>query len=120
MKAIISSAVAAVLLAALPLSATADPAAFVGVTYSFGGNFGVTAKVLSSDHEDNGVLAVGATWYPGAAKQFGLDVSAGYAGDNAAALIGWDFLQQKAQFSAGWADTDDDDDKAVGGGSGTF
>jgi hypothetical protein len=59
MKAIFNSAVAAVLLAALPISVVADPAAFVGVAYSFGGSFGVTAKVLSSDNEDNAVLAVG-------------------------------------------------------------
>lgn len=110
----ITLALASLLLALQPLAVSADPAAFVGIGYTFGGNFGLTVKVLSSDHEDNGVLAVGASWYPQASNQFGLDVSAGYAGDNAAALVGWDFLQQKPQFSAGWADTDEDSTSSGG------
>jgi hypothetical protein len=101
------------LLAIQPLNISADPAAFLGIGYTFGGNFAVTAKVLSSDKEDNGVLAVGASWYPFAANTYGMDISAGYAADNSAILAGWDFLQQKGQVSAGWADTEDDRDTPV-------
>jgi hypothetical protein len=93
------------LLAAQPYVASADPAAFLGVSYTLGGDFAVTAKVLSSNKEDNGILAVGASWYPMSRKRFGLDLGAGYAGKESAILFGWDFLQQKAQISAGWADT---------------
>lgn len=89
-------------------SVTADPAAFIGVTYSFGGNVGITAKVLSDDKSDNGVAALGATYYFGSPTPWGLDLSAGYAFDNAALLFGYDFLQKQATGSVGWADTEDE------------
>lgn len=98
-----------VTLAALP--AAADPALFVGVSLRFGGDApvspGLTLKVLSSDREDEGVLAAGIGWYPKSSQPWGLDVSAGYAFDSGAALIGYDFLSASPVFSLGWADTDD-------------
>lgn len=112
------------LLGLLPFSAQADPAAFVGISYSFGGSgVGISIKILSDDEEDQVVAAVGATYYPMAADKFGIDLSAGYAFDNAAVLVGWDFLQKSVQVSAGWADTEDDDSDnpspaVVGGGGG--
>lgn len=48
-----------------------------------------------------------------ATNKFGLDLSAGYAFDDAAVLVGWDFLQKSVQVSAGWADIDDDDSDPV-------
>lgn len=96
------------LLCLLPLTSYADPAAFVGVTYAFGNGgssgIGLTAKVLSDDKDENGVAALGASYYPFSAQPFGLDVSAGYAFDDAAVLLGWDFLQDSIVLSAGWAD----------------
>ncbi|MBL1319478.1 MAG: hypothetical protein COA63_000260 [Methylophaga sp.] len=98
------------LLGLLPLTAQADPAAFVGISYSFGGSgVGISVKVLSDDEEDQAVAALGATYYPMAANKFGIDLSAGYAFDDAAVLVGWDFLQKSVQVSAGWADIEDDD-----------
>ncbi|MCF6354215.1 MAG: hypothetical protein L3J26_03790 [Candidatus Polarisedimenticolaceae bacterium] len=98
-----------VLLGLLPLTAQADPAAFVGVSYSFGGGgVGITVKVLSDDEEDQAIAALGATYYPIATNKFGIDLSAGYAFDGAAVLVGWDFLQKGVQVSAGWADTEND------------
>ncbi|WP_043115362.1 hypothetical protein [Solemya velum gill symbiont] len=88
---------------------TADPAAFIGVAYGFSGNFGLTAKVLSSDEEDTGVAALGATYYFGTPTPWGVDLSAGYACDNSAFLLGYDFLQKTVTGSAGWADTEDED-----------
>lgn len=99
------------LLCLLPLTSYADPAAFVGINYAFGsgGNgFGIGVKVLSDDKDERAVAALGATYYPFAANKFGLDVSAGYAADDAAVLVGWDFLQKGVQVSAGWADLEDD------------
>jgi hypothetical protein len=97
------------LLGLLPLTAHADPAAFVGISYSFGGSgVGISVKVLSDDEEDQVVAALGATYYPMAADNFGMDLSAGYAFDDAAVLVGWDFLQKSVQVSAGWADIEDD------------
>lgn len=48
-----------------------------------------------------------------ATDKFGVDLSAGYAFDNAAVLVGWDFLQKSVQVSAGWADTEDDNSNAT-------
>jgi len=102
-------------------TAHADPAAYIGLSYTFSGNVGISAKVLSDDEENNAVIAAGASYYPFAQNKFGLDLSAGYAFDNAAALIGYDFLQHSVQGSLGWADTEDDNNAAAGpisGGTG--
>ncbi len=94
-------------------TAQADPAAFIGLSYTFSGNAGISAKVLSDDEENNAVVAAGATYYPFAQNKFGLDVSAGYAFDNTAALIGYDFLQHSVQGSVGWADTENENTPIV-------
>ena len=111
------------LLGLLPFAAQANPAAFVGLSYSFGGSSGVglTVKVLSDDKEDQAVAALGATYYPTAVNKFGIDLSAGYTFNNAAALVGWDFLQKSVQVSGGWADIEDDNSNSTvttGGGGG--
>jgi len=88
-------------------TAQADPAAFVGISYSFGGGgVGISAKVLSDDDENKGVIGGGVTYYP-LTNQFGLGVGVGSTFDNGAALIGWDFLQNGVEASIGWADTED-------------
>jgi len=99
------------LLAALPLTAQSDAAAFVGINYSFGGNFGISVKALSDDDENNGVAAVGVSYYPMAANKFGIDAGVGYAFDSYAVTAGWDFLQKEPVVSVGYADTDDDSRK---------
>ena len=98
------------LLAALLTSTTAyaDSAAYIGISYTFDGEVGLSAKILSDDEEDSVVAAVGATYYPFSQNKFGLDIGAGYVFDDAAALIGWDFLQNRVQGSIGWADTEND------------
>lgn len=113
------------LISLLPFTIQADPAAFVGISYSFGGpGVGISVKVLSDDEEDQAVAALGATYYPMAVNKFGIDLSAGYAFDDAAVLVGWDFLQKSVQVSAGWADIEDDKSKPAhvsapsGGGGG--
>ena len=87
----------------------ADPAAFVGLSYTWGGNIGISAKILSDDEEDNAIVAAGVSYYPFAQNKFGLDVGAGYAIDNSAVLISYDFLQKSVQGSIGWADTENED-----------
>jgi hypothetical protein len=92
-------------------TAQADPAGMLGLSYSFNGEFGVTAKILSSSDEDEFVAAVGATYYPFADKSFGLDAGVGYTVEDAATVLSWDFLQEAAQISIGYADTDSDDSR---------
>ena len=103
------------LLAALPLTAQSDAAAFVGINYSFGGNVGISVKALSDDDENNGVAAVGVSYYPMAANKFGIDAGVGYAFDSYAVTAGWDFLQKEPVVSVGYADTDDDSKRSKGG-----
>lgn len=109
MKQLLVTAAATALLATTSFTVQAGPAAFVDISYHFGGKAGITAKVLSSDKADKAVAALGATYYFNAKAPLGVDLSLGYAFENAAALVGYDFLQKQPAISAGWADVDDND-----------
>lgn len=90
-----------------------DPTIMVGVAYNLNGkgsldNLGFTAKVISSNKENKWVGALGATFYPWSAKQFGVDLSLGRNFENSSALIGYDFLKKEPLLGAGWANTKDD------------
>lgn len=94
-------------------AALADPAAMLGLSVNFGGGSamapGITAKVLSSDEQDQAVVAAGVSYFPGAANTFGLDLSAGYNFNEGSALIGYDLLNQQFQASGGWVNTQDEE-----------
>lgn len=94
-------------------AALADPAVMLGVSVNFGGGSaispGITAKVLSSDEQDQAVAAAGVSFFPLAASRFGVDVSAGYNFNEGTALIGYDFLNQQIQVSGGWVNTREDE-----------
>ena len=87
-----------------------QPAVMLGVTFNFGGgsaqqNFGITAKVLSNDWQDYQAAAVGVTYFPMKADHnLGLDASLAYKGTFAVGTIGWDFLNNQPQVSAGYVD----------------
>ena len=87
-----------------------QPSVMLGVTFNFGGgaaeqNFGITAKVLSNDWQDYQAAAVGVTYFPMKADhKLGLDASLAYKGTFAVGTIGWDFLNQQPQVSAGYVD----------------
>jgi hypothetical protein len=97
-------------LSCVSLPAMADPAGFVGLAVSFGGGngakFGLTAKVLSSDKQDEWVAAAGVTYYFTEADNIGFDLSAGYSNtDNVSILVGYDLVQRAPVASIGWSDT---------------
>lgn len=96
----------AALMALATTSVHADPTAFVGLSYNFEDKIGITAKVLSNDKKDKVVAALGATFYLDSQNSFGMDASAGYTFDDAAVLLGYDFLLESPVISAGWADID--------------
>ncbi|WP_214660519.1 hypothetical protein [sulfur-oxidizing endosymbiont of Gigantopelta aegis] len=85
----------------------ASPTYMAGVSFTFGGDFGLTLKALTDDKKSRAVGSIGATYYPFAAKTFGFDLGAGYTYSDAAAIVSWDFIQNSVQFSAGYADIDD-------------
>lgn len=89
-------------------AALADPAVMLGLSVNFGSGQlspGVTAKVLSSDEQDQAVAAAGVSFFPWETNHFGLDLSAGYNFNEGAALIGYDLLNRKIQASGGWVNT---------------
>ena len=85
---------------------------FFGISYVFGsslGGFGVTAKILSDDDPNTGVIGAGVSFFPYAEeKKFGADLSAGYLFENVAVTGGWDFLQRKPLLAVGYVNTEDD------------
>ncbi len=101
-----------VLLFGLVAQAQAGVGGFFGLSYTLGaslGNLGVTAKVISDNEEDTAIVGAGVDFYPFAAgNKFGIDISAGYLFTDFALTIGWDFLQKKPQFSAGYVNTIED------------
>ena len=101
-----------VLLFGLVAQAQAGVGGFFGLSYTLGaslGNLGVTAKVISDNEEDTAIVGAGVDFYPFAAgNKFGIDISAGYLFTDFAMTIGWDFLQKKPQFSAGYVNTIED------------
>lgn len=93
-------------------TAQADAGFFIGGSYSFGGaGFGVTAKILSSDKEDQPVIGAGVTYYPMAINHFGADLSVGYNLDNAGLMLGYDFLQKGVSVGVGYVNTEDDNNQ---------
>ena len=104
MKQFLVAASAAALFSAATVS-HATPAAFLGLSYHFGGKLGFTAKVLSSNAEKKSVAGFGATYYFNAKDPFGLDLSVGRTMKHSAVLVGYDFLQKQPALSAGWANT---------------
>lgn len=93
------------------VQAQAGAAGFFGISYALGtslGDIGITAKVVSDDDENTGVLGAGASYYPFAEeKKFGLDASVGYLFKNSAVMAGFDFLKWKPQLSVGYVNTED-------------
>lgn len=90
-----------------------DPTIMVGVAFNLNGkavldNLGFTAKVISSNKENKWVGALGATFYPWSANQFGIDLSVGRNFENSSALVGYDFLKKEPLLGAGWANTKGD------------
>ncbi len=84
--------------------AIASPGILFGLSYNFGGSVGLSLKVLSTNKENHGALAVGTSYYP-LTKKFGLDTGVAYLTKDAAVSLGWDFLGNKPQVGVGYVNT---------------
>lgn len=108
MKKLLSSTAAVAIVAGS--MASADPTVMVGLAWNFGGGkapaFGVTTKVLSSNEPDSFVGAAGISYFFDDGGYFGADLGIGRTFENTAATLTYDFLNQRPQFSAGWARTE--------------
>lgn len=95
-----------------PCNSDTAPTIMAGITFNFGGNisaenFGFTLKALHTNEADHFVVGAGGTFYPWSDERFGLDLSAGYNGSGAAALVGYDFLKKAPVVSGGLVDTEE-------------
>ncbi len=88
-----------------------------GITYTLGtsaANWGVTAKIISDNDANKGIVGAGVSFFPFAEEnKFGADLSAGYLFENGAVTMGWDFLQWKPQLSLGYVNTVEDSKPAT-------
>lgn len=104
MKLLVSSTAMALVISACPTYA--DPTVMVGFSMNFGGGekpaLGLTAKILSSDRVNETVGAAGVTYFFDG--YWGLDAGIGYTFDGSAITLTYDFLNERPQLSAGWAD----------------
>jgi opacity protein-like surface antigen len=109
MKKLLLSTSAAALLGLSP--AAADPTFMLGGTFTFGAGqgtqFGISARVISDNRPDQGVLGAGVTFYPGDGE-FGFDVFAGYTFDEGVFGVGYDFAQRQPLVSLGYANMRDE------------
>lgn len=104
----------AALLATLSGNANADALVMIGISYNFGGETGISFKVLSSERRDETVGAIGVTYFPGAkSRAWGVDTSVGHTFHNGAVTIGYDWLNEQVQASVGAANTKEEPAAAV-------
>ena len=90
-------------------AAQSEPTIMLGLAMNFGGgesaSLGVTAKILSSNKPDSFVGAAGVTYFLDDGGYFGADIGIGRTFTNSAVTLGYDFLNNRPQISAGWAKT---------------
>jgi hypothetical protein len=99
----------AIVLALIATPAVADPTFMLGLAVNFGGgertSTGLTLKILSDDEADSFVGAAGVTYFFDNGGYLGWDAGIGYLfEDNFATTLTYDFLNNRPQFSIGYAD----------------
>lgn len=88
--------------------AAADLTFMFGISMNFGSGqapaYGITSKVLTGNQKNKVVGAAGATYFFDQGGYFGLDAGIGYTLKDSAITLTYDFLNNRPQLSAGWAD----------------
>lgn len=84
------------------INAQAGAAFMFGVSHNFGGDTGVTFKILSSDKRDKPVLAAGVSFFP---QRVGLDLGVGYHFKRTTVTFGRDLLNHRYQVALGVSST---------------
>ena len=92
-----------------------QPTAMLGLTFELGSgspteNMGITAKILSTNEANHFVVGGGVSFFPAAKtkSKIGIDAGVGMNGSNISGLIGYDFIRNNPELSAGWAPTVED------------
>ncbi|AOF84017.1 hypothetical protein BSY239_4040 [Hydrogenophaga sp. RAC07] len=74
-----------------------------GISHNFGGDTGVTFKILSSDRRNRPVLAAGVSFFPGEGRRIGLDVGVGYNFRQTTVTFSRDLVMERFQMAWGLA-----------------
>lgn len=75
----------------------------LGISHNFGGDTGVTFKILSTDRRNRPVVAAGVSFFPGEGRRIGLDVGVGYNFRQTTVTIGRDLVMERFQVAWGLA-----------------
>ena len=76
-----------------------------GISHNFGGDTGVTFKILSSDRRNKPVLAAGVSFFPGDGRRIGLDVGVGYNFRRTTVTFSRDLVMERFQVAWGLSST---------------
>ncbi|MDP1782207.1 hypothetical protein [Hydrogenophaga sp.] len=74
-----------------------------GISHNFGGDTGVTFKILSTDRRNRPVLAAGVSFFPGEGRRIGLDLGVGYNFRQTTVTFGRDLVMERFQMAWGLA-----------------
>ncbi|MGM9426895.1 hypothetical protein [Hydrogenophaga sp. MI9] len=106
MKKPLLATVVATVCSAVGMPAHAEPGVMLGISHNFGGDTGITLKLLSTDRRDKLAAAVGVSYFPWAAtRSWGFDTSVGYTFRHGALTLGYDWLNGQVQLGLGAANT---------------
>ena len=106
MKKSLLATVVATVCSAVGMPAHAEPGVMLGISHNFGGDTGLTLKLLSTDRRDKVAAAVGVSYFPWATtRSWGFDTSVGYTFRHGALTVGYDWLNGQVQLGLGAANT---------------
>ena len=74
-----------------------------GISHNFGGDTGVTFKILSTERGNRPVLAAGVSFFPGEGRRIGLDVGVGYNFRQTTVTFSRDLVMERFQMAWGVA-----------------
>jgi hypothetical protein len=72
-----------------------------GISHNFGGDTGVTFKILSSERRNRPVLAAGVSFFPGEGHRIGLDLGVGYNFRQTTVTLSRDLVMDRFQVAWG-------------------
>lgn len=74
-----------------------------GISHNFGGDTGMTFKILSTERRNRPVLAAGVSFFPGEGRRIGLDVGVGYNFRQTTVTFSRDLVMARFQMAWGFA-----------------
>ncbi|MFN7120947.1 MAG: hypothetical protein ACK4NM_02825 [Hydrogenophaga sp.] len=72
-----------------------------GISHNFGGDTGMTFKILSNERRNRPVLAAGVSFFPGEGRRIGLDLGVGYNFSHTTVTFSRDLIMDRFQMAWG-------------------